>query len=134
MYIIWNFDQLSAYYFVYQLFSLQYNIGNNDELENQSRRCSLNDAPSDNEAETTHVDEDRNSSPTSSSNELKIEEEHDIAAVVNGDKTIDQKNEEFKEKIISNRMSEENKENSLPVNRKLLLRGQSQVSLPVKFE
>lgn len=105
---------------------MQYNIGNSDELENQSRRSSLNDAPSDNETEATHVDDDHNSSPTSSANELKIEEEHD--------KAIDQKDEDFKEKIINNRMSEENKENSLPVNRKLLLRGQSQVTLPVKFE
>lgn len=121
------------YIILLQLFSLQYNIGNSDELENQSRRSSLNDAPSDNETEATH-DDDRNASPTSSSNELKIEEEHDKAAAVNEDKAIDQKDEEFKEKIINSRLSEENKENSLPVNRKLLLRGQSQVSLPVKFE
>lgn len=123
----------SVYIILFQLFSLQYNIGNSDEFENQSRRSSLNDAPSDNETEATHVDDDRNSSPTSS-NELKIEEENDKAATENGDETNDQKDEEFKEKIINTRLSEENKENSLPVNRKLLLRGQSQVSLPVKFE
>lgn len=41
---------------------------------------------------------------------------------------------EFKEKILNTRLSEENKENSMPANRKLLLRGQSQVTLPVKFE
>lgn len=41
---------------------------------------------------------------------------------------------QFEEKIINTRLSEENKENSLPTKKKLLLRGQSQVVLPVQFE
>lgn len=40
----------------------------------------------------------------------------------------------FEEKIINTRLSEENKENSMPLVKKLLLRGQSQVVLPVQFE
>lgn len=40
----------------------------------------------------------------------------------------------FEEKIINTRLSEENKENSLPAKKKVLLRGQSQVMLPVQFE
>ncbi len=41
--------------------------------------------------------------------------------------------EEFKDKILNTKLSEENKENNLPTQRKLL-RGQSQVVLPVKIE
>lgn len=40
----------------------------------------------------------------------------------------------FDGKIINTRLSEENKENSMPLSKKLLLRGQSQVVLPVQFE
>lgn len=40
---------------------------------------------------------------------------------------------EFKEKILNTKLSEENKENNLPSQRKLV-RGLSQVVLPVKIE
>lgn len=41
--------------------------------------------------------------------------------------------QEFKEKILNTKLSEENKENKLPAQRKLV-RGYSQVVLPVKVE
>lgn len=41
--------------------------------------------------------------------------------------------DEFKDKILDTKLNEENKENNLPSQRKLL-RGQSQVVLPVKVE
>lgn len=81
---------------------------------------------------------------TTTRNQLKIVEEHvessagsepppaeNTASTLSNDLSS---GEEFNEKIINTRISEENKENSLPKNRKLLLRGQSQVALPVKFE
>lgn len=41
--------------------------------------------------------------------------------------------EDFKEKILNTKLSEENKENNLPSQRRLM-RGHSQVVLPVKIE
>lgn len=72
---------------------------------------------------------------------LKMVEEHVEAGYEQGggDVSTASGNEssgsdDFNGKIINTRISEENKENKLIANRKLLLRGQSQVALPVQFE
>lgn len=78
---------------------------NSSELENLSRRGS----------DGSCSEDDR----------LRIIEEDQQQHEPNG--------EEFKEKILNTKLSEENKENNLPSQRKLL-RGFSQVALPVKIE
>lgn len=68
----------------------------------------------------------RRSSNDSDEDRLRIMEEED-------QKQNDPNVEEFKEKILNTKLSEENKENNLPSQRKLV-RGISQVVLPVKIE
>lgn len=59
---------------------------------------------------------------TKSPTELKIVEDID-------------NNQEFKDKILNTKLSEENKENDSPQKKeKILLRGQSQTAMPVKKE
>lgn len=64
---------------------------------------------------------------TKSPNELKIVEDVDNSKT---DET------EFKDKILNTKLSEENKENNSPQKKreKILMRGQSQVAIPVKKE
>lgn len=72
---------------------------------------------------------------------LKIVETSDEAASTDSRDTtateasIDEPpNPDFQERILNTQLSEENKENSLPKNRKILMRGTSQVVMPVQFE
>lgn len=60
--------------------------------------------------------------------------DEDKLRVIEEDQTHhDPDEKEFKEKILNTKLSEENKENNLPSQRKLM-RGYSQVALPVKIE
>ena len=105
-----------------------------ESVENSQSQTSINESQSEDEAAAigpASGDDKSNDKQNSSddSNELKIVEDADA------DKHAPDELNDFKEKIINTRLSEENKENNIvPLNRKMLMRGQSQVALPVKFE
>lgn len=93
----------------------------------------------------SHVDSDAQSAKQNINNDTKVDNEENDEAFSEVERRKDEyadsnANEpppadgEFTEKILNTRLSEENKENSMPANKKLLLRGHSQVALPVKFE
>lgn len=99
------------------LFLLQQVINYQDEPEHKPHGNYLKEEHSDKDIEVSTF-----------TDQLKAEEKE--LYVRSNDEMVGQ----FEEKIINTRISEENKENSFPLNKKILLRGQSQVVLPVQFE
>lgn len=99
---------------------LQHSTASTESADSISRKNSTNSS--------SNSDDDSGSKSTGAS-QLKIVEEKD------DDKSdVDEADAHvFEEKILNTKLSEENKENSLPHPRRLM-RGQSQVSLPIKFE